>query len=94
MLVSPTATMITTTAPDDMSRATELAFTEGEWIGDGLPLLDAFAASGLGLAGGAVFEGAGVLPATAKGLEAVLEVASWSTATPGGLFVGLRSALE
>lgn len=77
-----------------MSRATELAFTEGEWLGDGVLLPDDFAASGLGLADGAVLEGAGVLPATAKGLEAVLEDASWLTAPPGGLFVGLRSALE
>ena len=86
--------MIPTTAPDDTSRATELAFTEGEWLGDGLLLLDAFATSGLGLPAGAVPEGAGVLPATAKGLEAVLEVASWLTAAPEGLFVELRSALE
>jgi hypothetical protein len=87
--------MIPTTAPDDMSRATELAFTEGEWLGDGPPpLLDAFGASALGLAGGAVFEGAGVLPAAAMGLEAVLEVASWLTAAPGELFVELRSASE
>lgn len=94
MLVSPTATMIPTIAPDDTSRATELAFTEGVWLGDGLPLLDAFAASGLGLAAGAALEGAGVLPATAEGLEAVLEVASWLTAAPGGLFVELRSAFK
>lgn len=85
--------MIQTTAPDDMSRATELAFTEGEWVGDGPLLPDAFGASALGLAAAAL-EGAGVLPAAAKGLEDVLEVASWLTATPEGLFVELRSASE
>jgi hypothetical protein len=94
MLVSPTAIMIPTTAPDDMSRATELAFTEGEWVGDGPLLPDAFGASALGLACAAALEGAGVLPAAAKGLEVVLEVASWLTATPEGLFVELRSASE
>jgi len=86
--------MIPTTAPDDMSRATELAFTEGVWLGDGPLLPDGFGASALGLAGGAVLEGAGVLPASAMGLEAVLEVASWLTAAPGGLSVDLRSASE
>jgi hypothetical protein len=84
MVVRPTANIIPTTAPDDMSRATELAFTDGDWLGDALPPTDDFAASCLA---GAELEGEGVWTAAAIGLEDVPEAAP-------GLFVGLRGVLE
>ena len=84
--------MIPITAPDDTSRETELAFTDGCWLGDALPL-DDFAVSALGPPG-AVLVGVGALPvaAAAAGLEDVPEGPSWLTAaaTPGEAFVGLR----
>ena len=75
MLVRPTAIIIPTIAPDDISRETELAFTDGCWLGDGDALpLDDFAASDLALAG-AVLVGAGALPvaAAATGFEGASE---------------------
>jgi hypothetical protein len=83
MVVRPTASIIPTMAPDDMSRATELAFTDGDWLGDALPP-DDFAASNLA---DAELEGAGVWTAAAIGLEDVPEAAP-------GPFVGLRGVLE
>jgi hypothetical protein len=73
-----------------------LAFTDGCWLGDALPL-DDFAASGLGPPG-VVLVGTGALPvaAAAAGLEDVPEGPSWLTAaaTPGEPYVGLRGVSE
>jgi hypothetical protein len=78
-----------TITPDDRSRATELAFTDGDWLGDALPP-DDFAGSDLGLTG-AGLEAPGVLAAAATGLEDGPEVAPWlAAAMPGALYVGLR----
>lgn len=79
MLVRPTANIIPTIAPDDMSRATELlAFADPDGLGDTLPP-DPFTASDLGLAAN-VIEGEGVLAAAAEGLEDVPEAVPWFTA--------------
>jgi len=65
-------------APDDISRETELAFTDGGWLGDALPL-DDFAVPGLGPAD-ATLEEVGVLAAATVGCEYVSADPEWLTA--------------
>jgi hypothetical protein len=65
-------------APDDISRETELAFTDGGWLGDALPL-DDFAVPGLGPAD-AILE-VGVLAAATVGCEGVSVDPEWLAAT-------------
>jgi hypothetical protein len=89
MLVRPTTIIMSTTAPDDTSRETELIFTDGCGLDDG------FAASGLG----AVLVGAGALlvAAAATEIEGVPEDPLWLTAaaaTPGEPFVGLQGTCQ
>jgi len=84
MLVSPTANIIPTIAPDDTSRATELDFTV--WLGNA-PLngfVVVVVVADLRLADAALAEGNAVLPDAAAAFEDVPEFASWLTAaTPG-----------